>query len=119
MSDPTSLPAASFDAGSTIRPLSVRMTDNTRAQLEVLAQVNNRSVTEETRLALEHWVEKSREDPLVQKRADTVRAEIEQEASVRRTAIESIFGATTKAPSTQQKPAVARASSSGPGKTGE
>jgi len=118
MSDPTSLQPGS-DAGSTIRPLSVRMADSTRAQLEVLAQVNSRSVTEETRLALEHWVEKSRADPSVQKRADAVRAEIEQEASVRRTAIESIFGATAAKAPAQQKPAVTRANSSGAGKTGE
>lgn len=118
MSDLTSLPPSGSEASNIIRPLSVRMTNNTRVQLEVLAQVNNRSVTEETRLALEHWVEKSKADPLVQKRADTVRAEIEQEASVRRTAIESIFGATGVKSPPQQKPWVARANS-GPSKAGE
>ncbi|MCS5735063.1 ribbon-helix-helix domain-containing protein [Herbiconiux daphne] len=94
MSDLISLPPSGLDAGSTIRPMSVRMTDDLRAQLDVLAQVNDRSVTEEVRLALERWVDQSKSDQQVQKRADAVRAEIERDAAVRRTAIESIFGST-------------------------
>ncbi len=65
-----------------LRPLSVRMSDGTRAQLEILAQLNERSLTEETRLALEHWVEKSKSDPAVLRRAEQVRAEVEEPALV-------------------------------------
>lgn len=77
--------------GSAIRPLSVRITDDLRAQLEIIAQLNNRSVTEELRIGLEFWVTKSKTDPKVLQRAETVRAEIEREAAMRRGAIESIF----------------------------
>ena len=66
--------------GAAYKVLSVRTSEDTRAQLEVLAQLNERSVTEETRIALEHWVEKSKSDPAVLKRAEQVRAEIERDA---------------------------------------
>lgn len=89
--------APSSVPGDAIRPLSVRMLDSTRAQLEVLAQINERSVTEEVRLALEAWIFTSRSDPAIQKRSQEVRAEIEREAAVRRVAIESIFDAPAQA----------------------
>lgn len=81
-----------------LRPLSVRMSDGTRAQLEILAQLNERSLTEETRLALEHWVEKSKSDPAVLRRAEQVRAEIERDAETRRNAIEAVLGGKTTKP---------------------
>ena len=44
-------------AGATgqMRALAVRTTDDLRAQLDVIAQLNDRSVTEEIRLSLEDW----------------------------------------------------------------
>lgn len=77
--------AAAYDE---IRPLSVRMRDSVRAQLDVLAQLNSRSVTEETRLALEHWVERAKTDSTLKERADRVRADIDREADNRRKTIE-------------------------------
>ncbi|MDF1478792.1 hypothetical protein PYV02_06800 [Leifsonia sp. H3M29-4] len=82
-----------------IRTLAVRLTDGLRAQLDVIAQLNDRSVTEEIRIALEAWVETSKSDPKVLARAETVRAEIEREAKTKQSAIEAIFGGTgAKAP---------------------
>lgn len=72
--------------------LSVRTSEDTRAQLEVLAQLNKRSVTEEPRIALEYWVEKSKSDPAVLKRAEQVRGEIEREAETKRNAITAVLG---------------------------
>ncbi|QNO38657.1 hypothetical protein H4J02_06610 [Protaetiibacter sp. SSC-01] len=77
------------------RVLSIRMDEDTRAQLEVLSQLNDRSLTEETRVALEHWVERSKTDPSVKERAESVRAEIEREAETKRNAIAAIFGEST------------------------
>ncbi|WJX99921.1 hypothetical protein [Curtobacterium sp. 458] len=74
------------------------MSDGTRAQLEILAQLNERSLTEETRLALEHWVEKSKSAPAVLRRAEQVRAEIERDAETRRNAIEAVLGGKTAKP---------------------
>lgn len=70
------------------RPLTIRMRDDVRAQLDVLAQLNERTVTEETRLALEHWVEKAKSDPSLKERADRVRSEIDRDAELRRQSID-------------------------------
>jgi len=91
---PAEVPATALGP---IRPLSVRITDGLRAQLDVLAQLNDRSLTEEIRLALESWVQTSKSDPKVLERAETVRAEIEREAKTKQSAIEAIFGG-AKAP---------------------
>ncbi len=91
MSDTSTGFGSSYDPGAQIRPLSVRMTEDTRAQLDIIAQLNERSVTEEVREALEHWLERSKSDPQVLKRASAVKAEIEREAATKRGAIAAIF----------------------------
>jgi hypothetical protein len=85
--------------------LTLRVTDDLKAQLDLIAQLNNRSITEESRLALEAWVTTSKSDPKVLQRADTVRREIEREAETKRNAIAAIFGDKSSNPSSPQKPA--------------
>ena len=87
-----------------LRTLAVRITDGLRAQLDVIAQLNDRTVTEEIRLALEAWVETSKSDPKVLARAETVRAEIERDAKTKQSAIEAIFGAAAPAKASPRKP---------------
>lgn len=65
-------------ATSQMRTLAVRITDDLRAQLDVIAQLNDRSVTEEIRLSLEDWIERSKSDPKVLKGAETVRTSSER-----------------------------------------
>lgn len=80
-------------AGSSgqLRTLAVRITEELRAQLDIIAQLTGRTATEEIRLALEYWIEKTRSDPAILKKAEAVRAEIERDAETRRRAIEAIF----------------------------
>jgi len=80
-------------AGSSgqLRTLAVRITEELRAQLDIIAQLTGRTATEEIRLALEYWIEKTRADPAILKKAEAVRAEIERDAETRRKAIEAIF----------------------------
>ena len=52
---------------------------------------DDRTVTDEIRLALEAWIERTKSDPATQQRADAVRAEIEREAATKREAIAAIF----------------------------
>ena len=75
-----------------IRVLSLRLDDNLRAQLDILAQIQQRSLTDECRLGLEAWIEASRSDPTVLARAEQVREEIESEATTRREAIAMVLG---------------------------
>lgn len=91
MSDQSAVPQ--YGSSPQMRTLAVRISDDLRAQLDLIAQLNDRSVTEEIRLSLEDWIERSKSDPNVLKRAETVRAEIEREATTRRNAIEAIFKA--------------------------
>jgi len=86
MSEPTT------GAGGQLRTLAVRITEDLRAQLDIVAQLTGRSTTEEIRLALEHWIEKTKSDPATLQKAETIRAEIERDAQTRRKAIASIFG---------------------------
>jgi predicted transcriptional regulator len=76
---------------SQLRPLAVRLSDDLRAQLDIIAQLRDRSVTEEIRVALESWVTQARSDPKLQAVADEARRQIEAEAERRRNAIGSIF----------------------------
>ena len=111
MSDSTPTSASQFDAGNEIRPLSVRMTESTRAQLDIIAQLNNRSVTEEVREALEKWIEISKSDPKILQRAEAVQAEINREAATKQGAIAAIFGGkSTTAPKSKPSPSETTAS---------
>lgn len=102
MSDTT--PTGHSPAYGQVKTLAVRVSEDLRAQLDIIAQLNDRSVTEEIRLALEAWIDKSKSDPAVLKRAESVRAEIEREAQTKRNAISSIFdsGKEAKAPTAQR-----------------
>jgi predicted transcriptional regulator len=91
MSEPTTTPGTGKPASAQLRTLAVRITEDLRAQLDIIAQLTGRSTTEEIRLALEHWIDKTKSDPEVLKKAEVVRAEIEREAQTRRNAIAAIF----------------------------
>ena len=90
MSDQTT--PATAGTGGQLRTLAVRITEDLRAQLDIVAQLTGRSATEEIRLALEHWIEKTKSDPVILEKAASVRAEIERDAQTRRNAIAAIFG---------------------------
>lgn len=96
--------------GGPLKTLAVRLSEDLRAQLDVLAQLTGRSTTEEIRTALEHWVEKSKSDPAVLRQAETVKAEIEREAQTRRNAIAAIFDGQAAPPRPAAAPPRARPS---------
>jgi uncharacterized membrane-anchored protein YjiN (DUF445 family) len=76
-----------------IKPIAVRLNESTRTQLDIIAQLNDRTVTDEVRLAIEAWIERAKTDPAIQQRAQAMRDEIEREASTKRDAIAAIFSA--------------------------
>ena len=65
MSEPTITPGTGVSTGGQLRTLAVRITEDLRAQLDIIAQLTGRSTTEEIRLALEHWIDKTKSDPEV------------------------------------------------------
>lgn len=107
-------PTAVGTGGGPYRTLAVRISEDLRAQLDVLAQLTGRSATEEIRLAIEHWITKSKTDPNVLKKAEAVKAEIERDAQTRRNAIAAIFaGDDTSKGAQKRAPARPAGSSSG------
>lgn len=97
--------------GGQVRTLAVRITEELRAQLDIVAQLTGRSATEEIRMAIEFWINKTKSDPEVLKKAEAVRAEIEREAQTRRNAIAAIFSGdgTKEAKASTPRPAGAGA----------
>lgn len=86
-----------------VKPIAVRLNESTRVQLDIIAQLNDRTVTDEFRLAVEAWIEKTKSDPSVLQRAQQVRDEIEREATTKRQAIAAIFDASPAAKITRAK----------------
>ncbi len=89
-----------------IKALAVRISQDVRAQLDIIAQLNDRTVTDEIRLAIEAWIEKSKADPNILARAESVRADIEREAATKRGAIAAIFDGPRTAPKAKSGPNV-------------
>lgn len=81
------LPEGLASALDLFRPPSVRITDGMRAQIEVIAHLNDRSVAEEIRLTLEVYAEPSKSGPKVLQRA-----EIERETKAKQSAIQAVVG---------------------------
>jgi hypothetical protein len=81
------------------------MSYDLRSQLDVVAHLNERTTTESIRIALEAWIERSKNDPTVLARAEPVRADIEREARMKRSAIAASVaaGAATKARSSKRE----------------
>ncbi len=90
-----------------IKPLAVRLNESTRTQLDIIAQLNDRTVTDEVRLAIEAWTETARADPALQRQAQAAREEIEREATGKWDAIAAIFNATPASKPTRAKAATA------------
>lgn len=89
MSEPTM--SANTSSGQ-LRTLAVRISEDLRAQLDIVAQLTGRTATEEIRVALEHWIARTKADPEILKKAQQVQAEIERKAQTQRSAIAAIFG---------------------------
>lgn len=111
MTGDTQPAATGTTGGQPLRTLAVRITDDLRAQLDVLAQLTGRSTTEEIRLAIEHWIAKSKSNPNLLKKAEAVRADIERDAETRRNAIAAIFNSDGE-PKGEAKPPARRSTGS-------
>lgn len=99
---PAQAPSANGLGYGPIKPLAVRLNESTRTQLDIIAQLRDRNVTDEVRLAIDAWIEQAKADPALQRQAQTARDEIEREATGKRDAIAAIFDA---APGPKARPA--------------
>jgi hypothetical protein len=93
MSDPKA------DPKSGVKTLGIRLPDELHAQFALVAQLDDLSLTDAIRKAVEFYVEAKRSENNFAERASAALAEIEREAASRRAAIEALFGG--QAPDTQ------------------
>lgn len=96
-----------------MKTLGIRLEDDVHAQLSVLAQLAETSITDEIRQAIEEHLEAKRSDPELTQRAQAVRDEIEREAQTRRAAIATLFGPTGAPEAERSAPGNKRAARSG------
>jgi hypothetical protein len=86
-----------------VKTLAIRLEEEQHAQLGMIAKLEELTVTDAIRQAIDQWIESKRSNPELQARAEAVLADIEQEAATRRGAITALLGDkdTTTAPTTE------------------
>ena len=74
-----------------MKTLAIRLEDDLHAQLTVLAQLEELTVTDAIRQAIEQFIEGKRHNPELSARAGAVLDDIERDAKTRREAIAALF----------------------------
>ena len=90
-----------------MKTLAIRLDDDLHAQLSVIAQLEELTVTDAIRQAIEQWIERRKSAPELTARAQSLLDEIERDAAQRRMAIATLFGETPDAatkPTTEGEP---------------
>ncbi len=80
-----------------MRTLAIRLEDEEHAQIQMIARLEDLSLTDALRQAIELWISERRNNPELQARAAAILDDIDRDAANRRTAIEEILGNKTSA----------------------
>lgn len=80
-----------------MKTLAIRLEEEQHAQLGMIAKLEDLTVTDAIRQAIEEWIETKRSNPELQARAEAVLADIERDAATRRGAIAALLGSETSA----------------------
>ena len=75
-----------------LKTIAVRVEEGLHAQLRFIAQLNDSSISEEIRRAIETRIATAQDDPELVARAQRARDEIEREAAARSAAIAGFLG---------------------------
>lgn len=75
-----------------MKTMAIRLEEEQHAQLTVLAQLDELTVTDAIRQAIDQWIEAKRKNPKLIEQAEAVLADIERDAANRRGAIAALFG---------------------------
>jgi hypothetical protein len=81
-----------------MKTLAIRLEEEQHAQLTVIAQLEEVTVTDAIRQAIETWINERRNNPQLKARAETVLAAIEKEATTRKGAIAALLSGAASAP---------------------
>lgn len=82
-----------------MKTMAIRLQDDVHAQLSVVAQLDETTVADEIRQAIEGHLARKRAEGGLADRASQALADIERDATARRDAIQALFGDTTEEPS--------------------
>jgi predicted transcriptional regulator len=74
-----------------MKTMAIRLEDDTHAQLSMLAQLEELTVTDAIRQAIDSYIAAKRSQPELTARAEAVLADIDRDAASRREAIASLF----------------------------
>ena len=91
-----------------MKTLAIRLEDDLHAQLSVLAQLRQSTITDEIRLSIETHLDASKSDPELKNRAQAVLDDIERDAKAREAAIATLFNANADQASGTGKPGRSR-----------
>jgi predicted transcriptional regulator len=89
-----------------LKTLAIRLDDRVHAQLAVLAQLSNTSITDLIRKAIEAYIDQQRTQGDLADKAAGVLEEIEREADARRSAIQALFEDKPDDDTTSSRPGV-------------
>jgi hypothetical protein len=78
-----------------MKTLAIRLEEEQHAQLSMIAQLEELTVTDAIRQAIDAWIEQRKSNPQLQARAEAVLADIERDAATRRGAISALMGEKT------------------------
>lgn len=81
-----------------MKTLAIRLEEDQHAQLGMIAQLEELTVTDAIRQAIDQWIEARRSNPQLQARAEAVLADIDRDAATRRDAIANLLGDKAPAP---------------------
>jgi hypothetical protein len=93
---------------SGVRTLGVKIDDNLHAQFSLVAQLDDLSLNDAVKKAVELYVETKQKAPDFATRAQAVLEEIEREAATRRGAIQALFGGAVPSEEAKSAKAVAK-----------
>lgn len=86
-----------------MKTLAIRLEEEQHAQLTMIAQLEELTVTDAIRQAIEQWINERRNNPQLKARAEAILEEIEKQALTRRDAIAALLA--EEKPPSGDKPA--------------
>jgi hypothetical protein len=75
-----------------MRTLAIKLEEELHAQFGMIAKLEDLTLTDALRQAIDQWIDERRNNPELQARAAAVLADIEREAATRKSAIEALLG---------------------------
>jgi predicted transcriptional regulator len=78
--------------GGSVKTLAIRLPDELHAQLGLVAQLDELTLTDAIRQAIEEFIDRKRAEGDFASRAAAMLEEIDREAATRRQSIEALFG---------------------------